>query len=157
LLTRASLVPKADHGIDRPGYLRLYAHDRELMGKALAPHLRPDDFAIIGGAGVLPYYARLRSIDVFGLVSEDIAHNEPPTNPRPGHQKWGRAERLLKYAPTFLFHCYDLHRDPDRYGLCGEAGTFRERGYEPVTLYIPGLKERGEYFTFLKQRERAWP
>jgi hypothetical protein len=156
-LTRASLQPVADHRIDRPGYLALYAHDRALMGKALEPHIRPGDFAILGGAGVLPYYARLPGIDVFGLVSEDIAHNEPPSVPRPGHQKWGRAERLLKTNPTFLLHCYDLHRDPDRYTLCGEAGYFQARGYEPVTLHIPGLLERGEYFTFLKRKDRAWP
>src|SRR5262249_3857281 len=80
-LTVAALEPKADHRIDRPGYLALYAHDRALMGRALAPHMRPDDYAILGGAGVLPYYARVRGIDVFGLVSEDIAHNEPPTVP----------------------------------------------------------------------------
>lgn len=156
-VTRAALVPVADHRIDRPGYLARYAHDRALMGEALAPHVRPDDYAILGGAGVLPYYARLRGVDIFGLVSEDIAHNEPPTVPRPGHQKWGRADRVLKLAPTLLLHCYDLHRDPNRYTLCGEAGYFQSRGYEPVTLYIPGLLERGEYFTFLKRKDRAWP
>jgi hypothetical protein len=156
-LTRAALEPVADHRIDRPGYLALYAHDRALMGRALAPHMRPDDFAILGGAGVLPYYARVRGVDVFGLVSEDIAHNEPPTVPRPGHQKWGRADRVLRTNPTFLFHCYDLHRDPNRYTLCGEAAYFQSRGYEPVTLHIPGLLERGEYFTFLKRKDRAWP
>lgn len=156
-VTRAALAPTADNGIDRPGYLKLYAEDRELIGKALAPLLRPDDFSIVGGVGVQPYYGRMRAIDVFGLVSEDIAHNEPPSNPRPGHQKWARPERLLSYDPTFLFHCYALHRNPGQYQLCGEAGYFQQRGYEPVTLFVPGLRERGEYYTFLKKKARPWP
>ena len=156
-VTRASLIPRADNGIDRPGYLKLYAEDRALMGKALLPHMRPDDFSILGGAGVQPYYARQRGFDVFGLVSEDVAHNEPPSNPRPGHQKWARPERVLKYNPTFIFYCYDLHKEPSRYRLCGEADWFMQRGYEPVTLFVAGLRERGEYYTFLKRKDRPWP
>ncbi|MFH0900144.1 MAG: hypothetical protein V2A73_05905 [Pseudomonadota bacterium] len=155
-LSKKSLVPVADRGIDRPGYLKLYAHDRELIGRALAPRLRPDDFSIVGGAGVQPYVARMRAIDVFGLVSETIAHEVPPTNPRPGHQKWAPASLLLRYSPTFVFHCYDIHRSPSSYRLCGEARTFEENGYEPVTIHVPGLRERGEYYTFLKRRDRDW-
>jgi hypothetical protein len=127
------------------------------MGKALAPRMREGDFSVLGGAGVQPYHARQRGFDVFGLVSEDVAHNEPPTNPRPGHQKWARPERVLKYQPTFLFYCYDLHKQPTRYRLCGEADWFMQRGYEPVTLFVPGLRERGEYYTFLKRKDRPWP
>jgi arabinofuranosyltransferase len=156
-VTRAALVPRADNGIDRPGYLAVYAHDRGLLGKALAPHIRPDDFSVFGGAGVQPYYGRLRGVDVFGLVSEEVAHEEPPTNPRPGHQKWARPERVLAWSPTFLFYCYDLHREPSKYRLCGESGFFLANGYEPVTLFVPGLRERGEYYTFLKRKDRAWP
>jgi hypothetical protein len=156
-VTRDALVPRADRGIDRPGYLAVYAHDRGLIGKALAPHIRPEDTSVFGGAGVQPYYARLRGVDVFGLVSEEIAHEEPPTNPRAGHQKWARPERVLAWNPTFLFYCYDLHKDPARYRLCGESGYFMARGYEPVTIHVPGLRERGEYYTFLKRKDRAWP
>jgi hypothetical protein len=156
-VSREAMAARADNGIDRPGYLKLYAHDRELIGKALAPLMRPDDFSVVGGAGVQPYYARMRAIDIFGLVSEDIAHNEPPRNPRPGHQKWGSPGRILGYEPQFLFYCYALHRDPQRYQLCGEAGFFRRNGYEPVTIHVPGMKERGEYYTFLKRKDRPWP
>ena len=156
-LSRAAMVPVADHGVDRPGYLKLYAHDRGLIGKALAPFIKPDDFAIVGGAGVQPYFARLSAIDVFGLVSERVAHEVPPSNPRPGHSKWAPAPLLLEHDPTFLFHCYDLHRDPNAYQLCGEAGFFQAHGYEPVTMHVPGLQERGEYYTFLKRKDRAWP
>jgi arabinofuranosyltransferase len=155
-VTRQALVPTADRGIDRPGYLERYAEDRALLGKALAPRLRPDDFSVMGGAGVQPYYARMRGFDVFGLVSEDVAHNEPPVRARPGHQKWARPERVLGYNPTFLFYCYALHANPSRYQLCGEAGWFMQRGYEAVTIFVPGVKD-GEYYTFLKRKDRPWP
>lgn len=156
LVTRAALARVADNGIDRPGYLKMYAEDRALIGKALDPRLGPDDFSIVGGVGVQPYYGHMRAIDVFGLVSDDIAHNEPPTNPRPGHQKWARPERLLKYNPTFIFSCYDLHREPTRFQLCGEAPWFEQHGYVPVTMHVPGLVERGEYYTFLRRKDRPW-
>ncbi len=156
-LSRQAMVPRADKGIDRPGYLKLYAHDRELIGRALAPHMRPDDFSIVGGAGVQPYFARMRAIDVFGLVSEDVAHNEPPSNPRPGHQKWAKPQRLLAYQPTFVFHCYDLHRHPDNAHLCGDEAVFARAGYVRQTIHIPGMRERGEYYTFLRRKDRAWP
>jgi hypothetical protein len=32
-----------------------------------------------------------------------------------------------------------------------------QRGYEPVTLFVAGLRERGEYYTFLKRKDRPWP
>ena len=159
-LTRISLEAKADHGIDRPGYLAAYAHDRGLIGLALAPHILPTDFAIVGGAGIQPYYGHLRAIDVFGLVSEEIAHTVRPSNPRPGHQKWAPASLILKYDPTFVFSCYGLHREPKPRSIpwrCGDAGVFMARGYEPVTIHVPGMVEAGEYYTFLKKKDRAWP
>jgi arabinofuranosyltransferase len=156
-LSRQAMIPRADKGIDRPGYLKLYAHDRELIGRALAPHMRPDDFSIVGGAGVQPYFARMRAIDVFGLVSEDVAHNEPPSNPRPGHQKWAKPDRLLKYKPSFIFHCYDLHNAPTNAHLCGDEALFARAGYVRQTIHVPGMKERGEYYTFLRRKDRAWP
>jgi len=67
-LSRASKTPVADRGIDRPGYLKLYAQDRGAIGKALAPFIRKTDFAIVGGAGIQSYYDR-HVEDVFVLVS----------------------------------------------------------------------------------------
>jgi hypothetical protein len=159
-LSRRSLEPRADRGIDRPGYLRVYAHDRGLIGKWLAPHVRPDDFAIVGGAGVQPYYARLRAHDVFGLVSEKIAHEVPPANPRPGHSKWGPASLLLPLRPSFVFSCYALTREPDPVRppwRCPDAATWMAHGYQKVTIHVPGLEESGEYYTFLKRGDRPWP
>jgi hypothetical protein len=86
-----------------------------------------------------------------------VAHNEPPSNPRPGHQKWARPQRLLAYKPTFIFHCYDLHGRPDNAHLCGDEAAFTRAGYVRQTIHVPGMKERGEYYTFLRRKDRAWP
>jgi hypothetical protein len=156
-LTRASLVPKADRGIDRPGYLELYAHDRGLIGARLRElGLTEDELSWVGGVGVQPYFGRMRAYDVFGLVSRKVAHEVPPTRPRPGHQKWAPADMVLATAPNFVFYCYQMHREAGRFSLCGEAGYFRAHGYETCTIHVPGLRESGEYYTFLKKKERAF-
>jgi hypothetical protein len=156
-LTRRSLSRlTADHGIDTPGYLRMYARDRAIIGRHLRHCLRPDDFSIFGGVGAKPYFARARGIDVFGLVSSRIAHEVPRTNPRPGHNKWGGNELLAEYHPTFVFSCYSLHRDPARPRWNCDPSWWIQRGYEPVTLHIPGLRERGEHYTFLVKKDRRF-
>ena len=146
----------SDGGIDTPAFLRVYAHDRALIGKHMHPCLRKDDFVIYGGAGAKPYYARAPGIDVFGLVSERVAHEVPRSRPRPGHNKWAPDRLLLDYAPTFIFSCYSIHRDPRRPEWNCRPETWRRYGYEPATLHIPGLAERGEYYSFLVKRERAF-
>jgi hypothetical protein len=157
-LSRASLVPKADRGIDRPGYLALYAHDRGAIGARLRElGLRENELSWVGGVGVQPYFGRMRAYDVFGLVSRQVAHEVPPTRPRPGHQKWAPPEMVLATAPTFIFYCYQMHPEPGRYQLCGEAGVFHARGYEDCTIRVPGLRESGEFYTFLKKKERDFP
>ncbi len=146
----------ADEGIDTPGYLALYANDRLLIGDALRPCLRPDDVAIYGGVGALPWTAHLDGVDVFGLVSDHVAHEVPRTRDRPGHNKWAPDALLEAYRPTIILHCYDLRRDPAPapLGHCDHA-YWESRGFEKVVLHVPGLRERGEYLTFLARRDRA--
>ncbi len=158
-LTRESLRPTnlaSDRGIDTPAYLRVYAHDRALIGRHMQPCLRDTDFAIYGGAGAKPYYARARGIDVFGLVSERVAHEVPRSRPRPGHNKWAPDRLLLEHAPTFIFSCYSIHRDPRRPQWNCRPESWRRHGYDPVPLHVPGLREKGEYYSFLVARERGF-
>ncbi len=144
----------ADRGIDTPSFLDVYARDRRVIGKHMEPCFEEDDFSIVGGAGAKPYYGRIRGIDVFGLVSERIAHEVPPTNPRAGHNKWGPNELLLEHDPEFVFSCYSLHEQPRSPQLNCRPGFWRRNGYEMVTLHIPGLVERGEYYTFWVREDR---
>lgn len=155
-LSRASQVAKDDSGIDRPGYLKQYADDRALVGKALRPLIRPHELSFVGGVGVQPYYGRMRAFDVFGLVSERVAHEVPPTRPRAGHQKWAPKELVLAHRPTYIFYVYELHAHPDRHGWNSpsEAAWFMARGYEACTIAVPGARPQVAYYSFLKAKRR---
>lgn len=157
-LTKRSLDPKnlaPDRGIDTPAFLIVYTDDRGAIGKAMVDCFRPDDFSIVGGAGAQPYYGRMRAIDVFGLVSEKIAHDEPRVRPRAGHTKFASEKVLASYNPTFIFSCYQIHAKPDQPTL-GCGGYWKSRGYEQVTMHVPGMTQQGEYYTFLAKKDRAF-
>jgi hypothetical protein len=160
-VTQASLTRESlrwgnfanDRGIDTPAFLIVYTEDRAAIGRAMASCFAADDFSIVGGAGAQPYFGRMRGVDVFGLVSDTIAHDEPRIRARAGHTKFGSDRVLAAYDPTFVFSCYQIHRDPAQPQLpC--APFWLARGFEPVTMHIPGMREQGEYYTFLARKSR---
>ena len=166
LLTRESLRPDnlgADHGvIDTPAFLILYTEDRAAIGRAMAPCFHDDDFSIVGGAGAQPYFGHMRAIDVFGLVSEKIAHDEPRIRARAGHTKFASPQVLASYDPTFVFSCYALHAKPGAPPMGNswqspcDAGFWSRLGYEELTMRIPGARQFGEYYTFWAKKSRAF-
>jgi hypothetical protein len=142
-----------DRGIDTPAYLITYTEDRAAIGRAMAGCFRPDDFSILGGAGAQPYFGRIQGIDVFGLVSETIAHDEPRIRARAGHTKFGSDRVAFAHDPSFVFSCYQIHVSPAQPPLpC--AGFWLAHGFEPVTMHIPGMRQSGEYYTFLAKKSR---
>lgn len=146
---------RADRGIiDTPAFLIVYTNDRATIGKAMERCFLPTDFSIVGGAGAQPYYGRMRAIDVFGLVSERVAHEEKRVRARAGHTKFASDALLAQYDPTFIFSCYAIHPSPQPAGLnCNPTGWLA-KGYELVTMHIPGLRQSGEYYTFLAKKAR---
>ena len=146
----------ADHGIDTPAFLIVYTEDRAAIGRAMESCFKPDDFSIVGGAGAQPYYGRMQAIDVFGLVSDKVAHQEPRIRPRAGHTKFASDKLLAQYEPTFVFSCYAIHATPAPPALNCSPGFWLERGYELVTMKIPGMKQSGEYYTFLAKKDRKF-
>jgi hypothetical protein len=148
---------RADKGIiDTPAYLIAYTEDRATIGKAMASCFAPTDFSIVGGAGAQPYYGRMRSIDVFGLVSARVAHEEPRIRSRAGHTKWASDNLLVQYDPTFVFSCYAIHPEPQHPQLPCNVSFWLMRGYEIVTIRVPGLKQQGEYYTFFAKKARKF-
>jgi hypothetical protein len=148
-LTRESLrygnTRASKYGIDTPFYLKMYTHDRAAIGKAMLGCFSDEDFTIVGGAGAQPYFARMRGIDVFGLVSKEIAHQVPRTNPRAGHNKWGPDHILMRRNPDFVMSCYSLHPPNTRPRYNCHPNSWVRRGYERVTMYIPGIRERANW------------
>ncbi|MGE0548982.1 MAG: hypothetical protein AB7O24_13165 [Kofleriaceae bacterium] len=144
-----------DNGlIDTPAFLIVYTADRAAIGRAMASCFRDDDFSIVGGAGAQPYYGRMRAIDVFGLVSDRIAHESPRSRARAGHTKWGADSLLAEYNPTFVFSCYAIHKTPTPPPLPCNVGFWIARGFQRVTMHIPGMRQSGEYYTFLASKAR---
>ena len=92
------------------------------------------DFSIVGGAGAQPYYGRMRAIDVFGLVSARVAHEEPRIRARAGHTKFASDALLAQYDPTFVFSCYAIHATLPPPLLNCNTGFWLSRGYEQVTI-----------------------
>jgi arabinofuranosyltransferase len=161
LLTRASVRWgnwANDRGIDTPAFLIVYTEDRAAIGRVMASCFVEDDFSIVGGAGAQPYFGRMRGIDVFGLVSERIAHEEPRMRARAGHTKWASDRLLAEYDPTFVFSCYAIGGKPNPASPpqlpCG--GFWRARGYEQATMFVPELRQQGKYYTFLVKKTRRF-
>jgi arabinofuranosyltransferase len=144
----------ADRGIDTPAFLIVYTEDRAAIGRAMAGCFRPDDFSIVGGAGAQPYHGRMRAIDVFGLVSARVAHEEPRIRARAGHTKFASERLLAQYDPTFVFSCYAIHKTPARPPLNCNTQFWLARGYEYVTMHVPGMQQSGQYYTFLAKQSR---
>ena len=164
-LTRESLRADnlaADHGvIDTPAFLILYTEDRAAIGRAMDPCFHPDDLSIVGGAGAQPYFGHMRAIDVFGLVSEKIAHEEPRIRPRAGHTKFASPQVIAAYDPTFVFSCYALHATPavppmERWQSPCDVAFWTAKGYEELTMRVPGARQFGEYYTFFAKKARAF-
>jgi hypothetical protein len=85
--------------------------------------------------------------------AQTIAHDEPRVRARAGHTKFGSDRVLAAYDPTFVFSCYQIHPAPEQPTLpC--AGFWLARGFEPVTMHIPGMREKGEHYTFLAKKAR---
>ncbi len=149
-VSRTAAAGGSDRGIDSPGYLKQYVDERIPVGLWMAPHVRPEHLASVGGAGVIPYYSKIRAFDCFGLVDQTIAHDPAMTvQLRPGHQKWVSFSYLFSRRPTLITHCYCLN------GACNcdpRDAVWKNNGYEPVTATIPGSPAPTVY-TFLKRTD----
>ena len=145
----------AERGIDTPAFLIAYTEDRAAIGKAMRGCFAEGDFSLVGGAGAQPYFGRMRAVDVFGLVSEDVAHRAPRIRARAGHTKFASDALQAELAPTFVFSCYALHREPAPPPLpC--AAPWLGRGFEIVTMHVPALRQLGTYYSFLVARQRRF-
>jgi arabinofuranosyltransferase len=160
----------ADRGIDSIGYLKKFADDRALVGKWLGQVAGPDDTLTVGGAGAQPYYARIPTLDAFGLTNAYIAHVVPAASDRPGHQKFACNDFVVlnrpcpgtakgapppppRPRPTILCHTYRIGEYAPYRPPPGDVAYWRNLGYEWVSARIPGLQP--PYYSFLKRRDRA--
>ncbi len=76
---------------------------RITMGRWLRENLPPDTVIGVDAAGELPYYSRLRTIDLFGITQPAIAHMKVPHMGQgtPGHEKFGLGF-VLAQRPDYI-------------------------------------------------------
>ncbi len=76
---------------------------RIAMGRWLRENLPPDTLIAVDAAGELPYYSRLRTIDLFGITQPAIAHMQVPHMGQgtPGHEKFGLGF-VLSQSPDYI-------------------------------------------------------
>ncbi len=94
---------------------------RKLVGEWLSAHFPPDTALAIHSAGVIPYYAGLPTIDMWGLSDKHIARTTPSSMGRgmAGHEKtdpdYVFAKRPTLFLPedkVFVLRPWDLEPNP---------------------------------------------
>jgi arabinofuranosyltransferase len=88
------------------------ARERKLMGTWLREHVPPHYVIATAAAGALPYYSRLRTIDVLGINDRHIAHEGTRVPGRAaGHDKYD-SEYVLVRRPEIIIIVDYLDRSP---------------------------------------------
>lgn len=138
-------------GLDTVGYLRKFAHDHLLVGNWMREHFPKDTYLATGGAGAIVYGSHFRTLDMFGLNDEWIAHHAPVTGTRPGHTKFAPWHYVASKRPDVLCHDFKQVDTPYRPSMRDNL-YWRNLGYAWICMDPPGLNPR--YFCCLKRMDR---
>jgi arabinofuranosyltransferase len=111
---------------------------RRTLGEWIAAYFPPDAVLAIHSAGAVPYYAGLRTIDMWGLTDPHIARRPAAGTGMAGHEKTDAAyvfgRRPALYVPedhAFVLRPWDLEPEP------GFPPDFEER-YRAVHIPVEG-------------------
>ena len=103
-------APERERALAEARFREGVTQDRKLVGTWLAEHVRPDAVLAIHSSGTVPFYAKLATIDMWGLSDRHIASREMPQMGQgmPGHEKsdadyvFGREPDLFVPEQHFL-------------------------------------------------------
>jgi len=103
-------APERERALAEARFREGVTRDRKLVGAWLAEHVRPDAVLAIHSSGTVPFYAKLATIDMWGLSDRHIASREMPDMGQgmPGHEKsdadyvFGREPDLFVPEQDFL-------------------------------------------------------
>ncbi|MBH23079.1 MAG: hypothetical protein CMH57_01200 [Myxococcales bacterium] len=137
-LTQRSLEVGSENGVDSIGWLKMFVDQLTPIGHALAATYPPETSIAVTAAGVIPYYARLRTLDLLALNDVYTAHNVQAHRKRPGHAKAAPEPYVLKWAPTLLIWQPRLSDHQPR-ARPGEQRYWKARGYTFRYAQVPGL------------------
>jgi len=142
------------YGIASLQLMKNYAEDRAEQGKFLRSlideGLLPEDTVIsVGGAGALPYYSRMVTVDRRGLSDIHIAHTPIEDRGRVAHEHDAPAE-YLRERKVVMFDIFNqlVQKSP------GRLNRNMEHDGEPVKLRAVKAKDRYLVFaTYVSDEE----
>jgi hypothetical protein len=148
---RWAMTVGSEGGVDRIGWLKLFAGQCTAVGKHLAATAPPDASLATTAAGIIPYYSRLYTLDVLGLNDEWIAHKVEPRGNRPGHTRVAPESYVLQKQIDYLVYHPTL---TDRPSTQPEATrrAWQAKGYVWVSERVPGLEP--PYWSYWRRQPR---
>ena len=129
---RDALRVDSQGGVDSIGWLAMFAEQCTVIGKWLETQAPPEASLAITAAGIVPYYSRLKTLDLLGLNDEWVAHNVPAHGNRPGHTKSAPPAYVEEKKVTY----YIGHPDP----VATRPRGGGRAGYAWRAVQIPGLR-----------------
>ncbi len=137
-LTQRSLEVGSADGVDSIGWLKMFVEQTTAVGLYLQRAYPPDTSLATTAAGVIPYYSRMKTLDLLTLNDAWTAHHVPPRGRRPGHAKSAPEDYVLRWQPTLLIWHPRLHDKLPR-PAPHEERYWRDRGYRFRYAQVPHL------------------
>ena len=128
----------------------------KLVGLWMKETFPPDTVIATNTAGSIPYYSKLKTIDMLGLNDVHIAHREVPGMGRrsPGHEK-GDGEYVLSRRPAYIQ--FGSSRGRKAPSFRGDREIYKNpefsKNYELKTFHLPGIRNLYLY----KRRDQLLP
>ena len=131
------------------------ARGRE-VGMWLRLHSRPDAVIATNTAGSIPYFSRLKTIDMLGLNDLHIAHRPIVVGKgRPGHEK-GDGVYVLSRRPDYIHLGSSLGSIRPDHGFLGDKEIFAQPLFQQLyELKIISLPSGKKLNIFQKKRNRV--
>jgi len=137
-IDRGTLAVKTTRGVESIGLLRQYAAQWTTIGRWLGENAPPNTSLATTAAGAIPYYSRLRTLDMLGLNDAWVAHHALPSGHEAGHVRFApwtyvasRNIDLVIVHPALSEREESPLPDLDRF--------WREHGYAWRSVRVPGL------------------
>lgn len=138
-LTERALEVGSDRGVDSIGWLKMFVGQTTAIGLYLRASYPPETSIATTAAGVIPYYSRLKTLDLLALNDVHTAHNVKARGRRPGHSKAAPEPYVLEWAPTLLIK-HPRISDKRPRSSATEQRYWRQRGYKFVYVEVPDLQ-----------------
>lgn len=128
------------------------------VGLWLKQNVDPGSLIATNTAGTIPYFSKLRTVDMLGLNDEHIAHREIPTMGQgdAGHEK-GDGNYVLLRRPDYIFLGSALGSPVPVPIFLGDVELYRNpafhREYRLVTQHL----STGEVFYYFERVQESFP